>query len=91
MTNDAIPPGDARATMAPEPGTTQGLVYFEVGVPFELRDAVERHHRNLNLFAHQLRQAGVSEVEATAHLDVAIASYRDALEIAVTSIRSSKR
>lgn len=91
MISKANPPGDSESAMALKPVTTHGLVYFEVGVPFELRDAVESHHRNLNILAQQLRQAGVSEGEATAHLDVAIASYREALETAATSIRSSNR
>lgn len=91
MTSKANPSGDSAAAIALRRVPTQGMVYFEVGVPHELRDAVERHHRNLNLLAQQLRQAGVSESEATAHLDVAIASYRNALQIAATSMRSSQR
>ena len=107
MTSKANPPGASPAAIVLRPVTahdlttqglstqggltTHGLVYFEIGVPHELRDAVERHHCNLNLLAQQLRQAGVSESEATAHLDVAIASYRNALQIAATSIRSAQR
>jgi|GEM_PF-4923112 hypothetical protein len=67
------------------------LVYLEVGVPVELRDAVERHHRHLGTLVQQLRQAGMSEGDATACVDLAIDSYRDALAAAVTRMRRSTR
>ena len=91
MTDVSRLPSSVFPAGAAQPAKNHALVYFEVGVPHELRDAVERHHRNLNALADRLRQAGMAENEANACIDVAIASYRAALESAATAMRSSSR
>lgn len=65
-----------------------GLAYCQVGVPHELREAVERHHRHITVLAAQLRQVGLPDDAARAHIDAAMNSYRHALVEAATRLRT---
>ena len=65
-----------------------GLAYCEVGVPHELREAVERHHLHMTVLAAQLRQVGLPDDTAKAYIDAAMDSYRHALLEAATRLRT---
>lgn len=68
-----------------------GLAYCQVGVPHELRDAVERHHQHMTVLAAQLRQVGLPDDTAKAYIDAAMDSYRHALVEAAMRLRTYAR
>ena len=68
-----------------------GLAYCQVGVPHELREAVERHHQHMTVLAAQLRQDGLPDDTAKAYIDAAMDSYRHALVKAAVHLRTSAR
>lgn len=91
-TQQSAPPSYLAATASrlaadDDAGELTQLVYLEIQVPRAMHDAVVRHHANLITLSDTLRSAGMPDAVIFAHVDSAIASYRDAL---VASLGSKK-
>lgn len=66
------------------------LTYLRLEVPLELRDAVLRHHHHLVQLSSALRDAGLPEAIVAARIETAVASYREALQSSIQSLRQSR-